>query len=65
MADKKIVCSRCRNERIVTNGMAWLIKTGKNTGRCKSCSLKENKYRLGTTHSDETRTRTSRQSSIE
>jgi len=35
--------------------MVYLIKIGKNTGNCKSCSLKGNKYRLRTKHSKETR----------
>jgi hypothetical protein len=39
--------------------MAYFIKIGKNTGCCKSCSLKGNKRRLGTTQSIDTRKRMS------
>lgn len=55
MADKKIICPICKKERVITKGMFWFIKTGNNTGRCISCSLKRNKYRLGTKQSKDTR----------
>lgn len=55
MTNFKTKCPQCKRERMVSRSMMCLIGRGVNTGKCKSCSLKGNKYRLGTHHSPETR----------
>ena len=40
-----VICPTCKKTRDVSRTMLHFIKTGKNTGNCKSCSLKGNKYR--------------------
>jgi very-short-patch-repair endonuclease len=57
MADQKLktICPTCKKIRFITRSMLFFIKNGINSGNCKSCSLRGNKYRLGTKQSKETR----------
>lgn len=40
------ICIKCGISKPVSNSMIWLIKKGKATGRCKSCSSLGNTRRL-------------------
>ena len=51
----EISCPTCKRNRTVTRSMVCLIRSQKTTGKCRSCSSKGNKCRLGTRHSLETR----------
>jgi len=61
MADVKVevVCPSCKQTRVVSRSMFNFIQAGTNTGCCQSCSLKGNKYRLGTHCSEETKSKMS------
>lgn len=55
----KIICRSCNKERFVTRRMISFIKSGKNTGGCKSCALKGNRHRDGDIVSDATKSKMS------